>query len=169
MDKNQIIKYVLIAGAVYLVYRYLQTSGALGGGKKAAEELPAPGTSEPDSLPPAGVAPPRTTVDTVPLVSISPDLRSKMEALLATDNTGGVAPDGVRTHNFYVYQYHYQQLTGHDLPPSESAFGLDEAGRLQLMTFDQFWDLLVAAHDAGKTVGYPSLGQLQRLASAWTM
>jgi hypothetical protein len=62
-------------------------------------------------------------------------------------------------------------LTGHDLPPSEAAFGLDEAGRLQPMTFDQFWGLLTAAHSAGHTAGYPGLGllQLQRLASAWTM
>lgn len=58
MNKNDIIKWVLIAGAAYLVYRYLQGQGMLGG-KPQAEIAPGEKTEEKAALPP----PPAEFVD----------------------------------------------------------------------------------------------------------
>jgi hypothetical protein len=49
MKSSEIIKWVAIAGAAYLVFRYLQTQGMLGGQPKPQEALP-PGSE--DAKPP---------------------------------------------------------------------------------------------------------------------
>lgn len=95
MDKNQIIKWVLIAGAAYLVYRYLQTQGILGGQPK---QLPAGDTQPGTSVAPGTTVAASTTgqatppgaievrrQDIVPLTDLSSDklydyAKGRMEA-----------------------------------------------------------------------------------------
>ncbi len=48
MKTSDIIKWVAIAGAVYLVFRYLQTQGMLGGVPKEAAALPPGAEAQPE-------------------------------------------------------------------------------------------------------------------------
>lgn len=168
MDQKQIIKYVLIAGAVYLVYRYLQQSGALG--QAAPYQVPATSQPQVESLTGKVIAQPAHDEQPGPLVNLTvapavSDLRSRWSAMSAEDESGSVSPAGERMHNFYHFHFMYQQLTGSTLPEA-ATLGIDAN---QDMTFDQFWDVLVSRRAIGLSSAMPTLGMLTRLASAWTM
>ncbi len=173
MDKNQIIKWVLIAGAAYLVYRYLQnlqTQKAIASGEQTTQPTPQPG---------AGVAPANTVAapspsapspssaveirrqDFVPVGDLSADklydyAKGRMEA-----NWDG-------TLTISQWNWMVSQMTGTD-QQTDLSFGVDVPGPV---TVGNYLSRRVQAGISGMdriARLEQAFGSYQPMASGWRM
>lgn len=177
---SKVVKYILIGVGVYLVYRYLQTNGYLGG-QPAAQAQP---TALPASTPreitqPAAVttpvaalpAPVQTTYQapsapvTDSVATLAADIKARMAEASASDTTGTVAPDGTRLHNYLHYNFMFRVITGQSFP-DPAVLGIDPN---EDMDFETFWGIVTRSQAATElAAGLHNLGSLYRLASAWS-
>jgi len=140
MDKNQLIKWALIAAAAYLIYRYVLKDGLFGGGTTPTIPTPLPGTqpvTQPPAIPPGG-----TTVTT----PVAPAIRVNDALLIAAAlGTPGFVADartaGVKLNSD---QWNYYRAQGGGTVPNVDIF--PEGDRAALMTIDQY---LEARHSHG--------------------
>ena len=155
MDNNAIIKWVLIAGAAYLVYRYLDAQGFLG---TAAPALPAPDTNQ-TVTPPAQITDGSTTTQTSPPPSSSAITQSLKTAMTAN----GFDPNG--QYGGYEWAWFWQRSSlynGKDIGPTE--LGISDTAKASLSS-------AVAAIEKILSPGLAGLQALmadRRMMSAWT-
>ena len=156
MDKNTIIKWVLIGGAAYLVYRYLDAQGYFGA---AAPALPTP-------QPGQTVAPPAQITDgSIPVTQTAPPPTGSaiVQSLKAAMAANGYDPNG--QYGGYEWAWFWQRASlynGKDIGPTE--LGISDTAKAYLSS----------AVTAIEKVLSPGLAGLQalmadrRMMSAWT-
>ena len=154
MDKNAIIKWVLIAGAAYLVYRYLDTSGFFG---TATPVLPAP---QPGTTPPAQITDGSTTAQTVTPPPSSSEITQSLKTAMTAN---GFDPNG--QYGGYEWAWFWQRASlynGKDIGPTE--LGIADTDKASLAA-------AVAAIQNVLSPGLAGLAALmadRRMLSAWT-
>ena len=112
--ENSVIKWVLIGGALYLVYRYLETSGYLG----APQQLP-PGQGLPPEQPAVTSKPAVTAEDVADSISAAP---------------GFYLEGGGNTQNAYQWNYWWMRsalnTARRDAAPAE--LGIEDTTEMTL-------------------------------------
>jgi hypothetical protein len=153
MDKNSLIKWALIAGAAYLVYRYLVASGYLGG------------TAAPEVLPlTPGAQPPATAQAATPLVVLSEAqiTQALSDAISYNGDDPAAAYNGYQWAWFFARSSIYRDV---NFGPRE--MGLSDTETVPIST------AVAKLHEIFST-GVSGLGRLRLLpspafASAWSM
>ena len=158
MDKNTIIKWVLIGGAIYLVYRYLQSSGYLGTTATAATPQVAAATQTQVQA---------QTQTQTPAASTGPNASQIAAAILAVP--GFYYDGGGSTQNAYQWNYWWMRSSlsnNRDAAPAE--LGVDP--NLQ-MTVDEYAQRVVSLFFSSSGVSGLDLFRLPSpaFASAWRM
>ena len=156
MDKNTIIKWVLIAGAAYLVYRYLQSAGYLG----ASTTTAAATATTPATIAAATTAAAATTT----VKPTAAEIAASIQAVPGFYYDGGGS-----TQNAYQWNYWWMRssLTNHrDAAPAE--LGVDPG--LQ-MTADEYAQRVVNLYFSTSGVSGLDLLRLPSpaFAAAWRM
>jgi hypothetical protein len=153
MDKNAIIKWVLIAGAAYLVYRYLDAQGFFG---TAAPALPTPQPGQ--TVAQAQITDGSTTAQAPP-----PTSSAIVESLKAAMTANGY--DSTGQYGGYEWAWFWQRASlynGKDIGPTE--LGISDTDKV----------FLASAVPAIEKVLSPGLAGLaammadRRMLSAWT-
>lgn len=130
MDKNQLIKYALLAAAGFLAYQWAKKNGyldwsaltgdgaapAVGAGTGAGSGTPAAGTGAPATQTPATQTPAATTT------------RGLM--LAAAGISAGNA--GTAVYNWDQWGYYYQKARGVNAPDPDTIAGVDRAKNLTI-------------------------------------
>jgi hypothetical protein len=118
MDKNTLIKWALIAGAAYLVYRYAVAQGWIGG--TAAIVAPSGGGVQPDTgAAPVVVSPPTT----VTAAQIAASLQAIPGFMYWGPDPNSVTP-GANTQDGYHWNFFWKLASlynGRDAGPAEVA------------------------------------------------
>lgn len=123
MDKNTIIKWVLIAGAAYLVYRWAVTQGYIGGAPVGNESLPLDRTVD---------------VTTTNVVAATTPTAATIAASILAAPGFYYDPAGSNTQNAYQWNYWWMRssLTNHrDAAPME--LGIDPGTQLTVDEYAQ--------------------------------
>ena len=120
MDKNSIIKWLLIAGAAYLVYRYLQSSGYLSGASTTSLPQPSTGTALPQTStvvqtqqPTTGVSVPAPSPALPPAVTAQ-DVAASLTAVPGFSYWGLNNESGATTQNAWAWNYYWQRASLYD-------------------------------------------------------
>jgi len=158
VNKNNVIKWVLIAGAAYLVYRYLQSSGILGG-----KALPA---AEPEQEPAPTPAPATSVAPSTTVAASTTSAASISQSLTAAMQEAGYDPNA--EYDGYQWAWFWQHSSlynGAPLGPTELGIGQQEKVLMP-----------VAVEAVGRALsGLHGLEMLRnlmatpRMLSAWTM
>lgn len=128
MKGGDILRYALIAVAAYLLYKYAQEQGWLGG----VTALP-PGQPQPQpQLPPAQPQPPAQPPPAQPPAEPPVAVTTKDRVLQMARASGNIG-----TLTFDQWNWFYAQVTSRPGPPIEDAF--PGVARDTQMTVDQWW------------------------------
>jgi hypothetical protein len=156
MDKNAIIKWVLIAGAAYLVYRYLDSSGFFG---TATTDLPA--TQPNQTVVPAQITDGSATTQTATTAPTSSEITESLKAAMTANGF-----DPVEQYGGYEWAWFWQRASlynGKDIGPTE--LGISDTEKVYLAS-------AVSAIEKVLSPGLAGLEALmadRRMMSAWTM
>jgi hypothetical protein len=157
VNKNDIIKWVLIAGAAYLVYRYLDSAGYFG---TAATALPA---SQP-AVAPAQITDGSTATTQTVTAQAAPSTDAIAQALIASIQAANMDPSG--SYNGYQWSWFYQRTPLYKnevIGPTDMQLGQTETVPLAAAAAK------IRAFLAPGISGLSALMASQRFASAWTM
>ena len=154
MDKTSIIKWVLIAGAAYLVYRYLDTQGFFG---SATPALPAP-------QPATGAATTTTAQVQAPAPATAPSVDAISQALSAAIRAASMDPSG--SYDGYQWAWfwgHTPLFKNETMGPTELQMGQTETVPLASAAAK------IRAILSPGMAGLQALMADRRLMSAWAM